>query len=47
MTQNNKGQVPIQNLTPKTTDSKNHNGTDPLIGWFNFVTGKEGGGNVE
>ena len=37
MTKNNKGRVPIQNPTPKTTDSHNHTGTDPLIGWFNVA----------
>ncbi len=30
MTKNNKGRVPVQNPTPKTTDSQNHTGTDPL-----------------
>ena len=37
MTKNNKGRVPNQNPTPKTTDSHNHTGTDPLIGWFNIA----------
>lgn len=37
MTKNNKGRVPNQNPTPKTTDSRNHTGTDPLIGWFNLA----------
>lgn len=37
MTKNNKGRVPIQNPTPKTADSHNHTGTDPLIGWFNLA----------
>jgi hypothetical protein len=37
MTKNNKGRVPIQNPTPKTTDSRNHTGSDPLTGWFNFA----------
>lgn len=37
MTKNNKGRVPNQNPTPKTTDSRNHTGSDPLIGWFNLA----------
>ena len=37
MTKNNKGRVPNQNPTPKTTDSRNHTATDPLIGWFNLA----------
>ena len=37
MTKNNKGRVPNQNPTPKTTDSPNHTGSDPLIGWFNIA----------
>ena len=37
MTKNNKGRVPIQNPTPKTTDSHTPTGTDPLIGWFNLA----------
>ena len=37
MTKNNKGRVPIQNPTPKTTDSRNHTAPDPLTGWFNLA----------
>lgn len=37
MTKNNKGRAPIQNPAPKTTDSHNHTGSDPLIGWFNLA----------
>ncbi len=37
MTKNNKGRAPIQDATPKTADSRNHTGTDPLIGWFNLA----------
>lgn len=37
MAKNNKGRVPIQNPTQKTTDSQNYTGTDPLIGWFKLA----------
>ena len=37
MTKNNKGRAPNPDATPKTTDSRNHTGTDPLIGWFNLA----------
>ena len=37
MTKNNKGRAPNPDATPKTTDSRNHNGSDPLIGWFNLA----------
>lgn len=37
MTKNNKGRDPNQAATPKTTDSRNHTATDPLIGWFNLA----------
>lgn len=37
MTRNNKGRVPIQNPTPKTTDSRNSTGSDPLLGRFNLA----------
>ncbi len=37
MTKNNKGRAPKRNATPKTTDSHNHTGSDPLIGWFNLA----------
>ena len=37
MTKNNKGRAPNQDATPKTTDSRNHTGSDPLIGWFNLA----------
>ena len=37
MTKNNKGRAPKRNATPKTTDSRNHTGSDPLIGWFNLA----------
>lgn len=37
MTKNNKGRAPNQDATPKTTDSHNHTGTDPLIDWFNLA----------
>ena len=37
MTKNNKGLVPIQNPSPKTTDSRNRTGSDLLIGWFNLA----------
>lgn len=29
MTAKNKGRAPNQDATPKTTDSRNHTGTDP------------------
>ena len=31
MAKNNKGRIPIQNPTPKTTVSRDHTGSDPLI----------------
>ena len=37
MTKNNKGRAPNPDATPKTTDSRNHTGSDPLIGWFNIA----------
>jgi hypothetical protein len=37
VTKNNKGRVPIQNPTPKTTDSRNSNATDPLLGWYSLA----------
>ena len=37
MTKNNKGRAPNQDATPKTIDSHNHTGTDPLIDWFNLA----------
>ena len=37
MTKNNKGRAPSQDATPKTADSRNHTGSDPLIGWFNLA----------
>ena len=37
MTKNNKGRAPKRNATPKTTDSHNHTGSDPLIGRFNLA----------
>ena len=37
MTKNNKGRIPYKDATPKTTDSCNHTGSDPLIGWFNLA----------
>lgn len=36
MTKNNKGRAPKRNATPKTADSRNHTGTDPLIAWCNL-----------
>lgn len=37
MTKNNKGRAPGKDATPKTTDSPNHTGSDPLLGWFNLA----------
>jgi len=37
MTKNKKGRNGGDRPTPKTTDSRNHTGTDPLIGWFNLA----------
>ena len=37
MTKNNKGRAPNQDATPKTTDSRDHTVTNPLIGWFNLA----------
>lgn len=37
MTKNNKGRAPGKDATPKTADSRNHTGTDPLIGWINLA----------
>ena len=37
MTKNNKGRAPVKDATPKTTDSPNHTGSDPLLGWFNLA----------
>ncbi len=37
MTKNNRGRAPGKDATPKTADSRNHTGTDPLIGWLNFA----------
>lgn len=37
MTKNNKGRNGGDRPTPKTTDSRNHTGNDPLIGWFNLA----------
>ena len=37
MTKNNKGRNGGDRPTPKTTDSLNHTGSDPLIGWFNLA----------
>lgn len=37
MTKNNKGRSGGDRPTPKTSNSFNHTGTAPLIGWFNLV----------
>ena len=37
MTKNNKGRAPKRDATPKTTDSRDHTGTDTLIGWLNLA----------
>jgi len=38
MTKNNKGRNwRGTSATPKTTDSRNHTGSDPVIGWFNLA----------
>ena len=37
MTKNNKGRAPGKDTAPKTTDSRNHTGTDPLIGRCNLA----------
>jgi hypothetical protein len=37
MSQNNKGRAPVQDATPKTTDSFNCTASDPLIAWFNLA----------
>lgn len=37
MTKNKKGRNGGDRPTPKTTDSRNHTGNDPLIGWFNLA----------
>lgn len=37
MTRHNEGRVPVQDATPKTTDSRNDTGSDPLTGWFNLA----------
>ena len=37
MTKNNKGRSGGDRPTPKTSDSRNHTATDPLIGWFNLA----------
>jgi hypothetical protein len=37
MTKNDKGRDRWHGATPKTTDSRNHTATDPLIGWFNLA----------
>jgi len=37
MSKNNKGRNGGDRPTPKTTDSRNHTGTYPLIGWFNLA----------
>jgi hypothetical protein len=34
MTKNNKGRAPGKDATPKTTDRRNHTGTDPhIVDW--------------
>ena len=37
MTKNNKGRSGGDRPTPKTSDTRNHTGTDPLIGWFSLA----------
>jgi hypothetical protein len=37
MSKNNKGRNGGDRPTPKTTDSRDHTGIDPLIGWFNLA----------
>jgi hypothetical protein len=37
MTKNNKGRNGGDRPTPKTTDSRNLTGTDPLSGWFSLA----------
>ena len=37
MTKNNKDRSGGDRPTPKTSDSRNHTETDPLIGWFNLA----------
>ncbi len=37
MTTNNKGRSGGDRPTPKTTDNRNHTGTDPLLGWFSLA----------
>jgi hypothetical protein len=37
MTKNNKGRSGGDRPTLKTTDSRNHTATDPLVGWFNLA----------
>jgi hypothetical protein len=37
MTKNNKGRDRWHGATPKTSSSRNHTATDPLVGWFNLA----------
>ncbi len=37
MTRNNKGRSGGDRPTPKTTDTPNHTGADPLAGWFSLA----------
>ena len=37
MTTKTKGRNGGNRATPKTSDSQNYTGTDPLIGWFNLL----------
>ncbi len=37
MTKNNKGRSGGDRPTPKTSDSRNHTGADPLAGWFSLA----------
>jgi hypothetical protein len=37
MTQKNKGRSGGDRPTPKTSDSRNHTGADPLLGWVNLA----------
>jgi hypothetical protein len=37
MTEKNKGRAPGKDATPKTTDSPNHTGSDPFLGWLSLA----------
>ncbi len=37
MNKKNRGRAPVQNPTPKTTDSQNYKGMDSMIGWVNLA----------